>query len=43
MEAVMLRKLAFVVGYAAALVLSAVVSVAAAGFGTAEEAKVLLE
>ena len=39
----MLRNLAFVVGYAVILVLSTAVSVAAADFGTAEEAKAMLE
>src|SRR4051794_40225162 len=39
----MLRSLAFVVGYAAVLVLSIAALVAAADFGTAEEAKAMLE
>jgi len=39
----MLRKLAFAVGYTAALVLVTVAPVAAADFGTAEEAKAMLE
>ena len=39
----MLRNLAFVVGYAALLVLSIAASVAAADFGTPEEAKGMLE
>jgi Single Cache domain 2 len=39
----MLRNLAFVVGYAVILVLSTSASVAAADFGTAEEAKAMLE
>ena len=39
----MLRNLAFVVGYAVILVLSTTASVWAADFGTAEEAKVMLE
>jgi signal transduction histidine kinase len=43
MEVVMLRKLAFAVGYTAALVLVTVAAIAAADFGTAEEAKAMLE
>jgi hypothetical protein len=43
MEVVMLRKLAFAVGCTAALVLVTVATVAAADFGTAEEAKAMLE
>jgi hypothetical protein len=43
MEEVMLRNLAFVVSYAAVLVLFAATSVPAAQFGTAEEAKAMLE
>ncbi len=39
----MLRKLAFVVGYAAVLVLFTATSVPAAQFGTAEEAKAMLD
>ena len=39
----MLRNLAFVVGYAVILVLSTTASVWAADFGTAEEAKAMLE
>ena len=39
----MLRNIALVVGYAAVLVLSTAASVAAADFGTAEEAKAMLE
>jgi hypothetical protein len=39
----MLRNLALVVGYAAGLVLSTAASVWAADFGTAEEAKAMLE
>ena len=39
----MLRNLALVVGYAAVLVLSTAASVAAADFGSAEEAKAMLE
>jgi Single Cache domain 2 len=39
----MLRNLAFVVGYAVILVLSSTASVWAADFGTAEEAKAMLE
>ncbi len=39
----MLRNLVFVVGYAVILVLSTAASVAAADFGTAEEAKAMLE
>ena len=39
----MLRNLAFVVGYAVILVSSAVTLVAAADFGTPEEAKAMLE
>src|SRR5262249_18542363 len=39
----MLRTLSFVVGYAVILVLSTAASVAAADFGTAEEAKAMLE
>src|SRR5262245_28298789 len=39
----MLRNLALVVGYAVILVLSTAASVAAADFGTAEEAKAMLE
>ena len=39
----MLRNLAFVVGYALILVLSTTASVWAADFGTAEEAKAMLE
>ena len=39
----MLRNLAFVVGYAVILVLSTAASVAGAEFGTAEEAKAMLE
>ena len=39
----MLRNLAFVIGYAAALVLFTAASVPAAQFGTAEEAKAMLE
>src|SRR5262245_9192000 len=39
----MLRNLAFVVGYAVILVVSTAASVAAAEFGTAEEAKAMLE
>ena len=40
---VMLRNIAFVVGYAVILVLSTTASVWAADFGTAEEAKAMLE
>src|SRR6476620_4041944 len=40
---VMLRNLAFVVGYAVIQVLSTTASVWAADFGTAEEAKAMLE
>ena len=43
MKLVMLRNLAFVVGYAVILVLSTAVSVWAADFGTAQEAKAMLE
>ena len=43
MEEVMTRKLAFVVGYAVILVSSTITLVAAADFGTAEEAKAMLE
>jgi hypothetical protein len=39
----MLRNLAFVVGYAVILILSTTASVVAADFGTAEEAKAMLE
>ena len=39
----MLRNLVFVVGYAVVLVLSTATLVAAAEFGTAEEAKAMLE
>ena len=39
----MLRNLAFVVGYAVILMLSTAASVAAVDFGTAEEAKAMLE
>jgi hypothetical protein len=39
----MLRNLAFVVGYAVILVLSTAASVAAAEFGTADEAKAMLD
>jgi hypothetical protein len=39
----MLRNLAFVVGYAVILALSTTASVAVADFGTAEEAKAMLE
>ena len=39
----MLRNLAFVVGYAVIQVLSTAASVRAADFGTAEEAKAMLE
>ena len=39
----MLRNIAFVVGYAVILVLSTTASVWAADFGTAEEAKAMLE
>ena len=38
----MIRRVAFVVGYAVILVLSASASVWAADFGTAEEAKAML-
>jgi single cache domain-containing protein len=40
---VMLRNIAFVVGYTVILVLSTAASIAAADFGTAEEAKAMLE
>jgi hypothetical protein len=43
MEKAMLRSLAFVVGYAVVLVLFTAASVPAAQFGTAEEAKAMLE
>jgi signal transduction histidine kinase len=43
MEEVMLRNLAFVIGCAATLVLFTAASVPAAQFGTAEEAKAMLE
>jgi signal transduction histidine kinase len=43
MEEVMLRNLAFAVGYAAALVLFTAGSVPAAQYGTAEEAKAMLD
>jgi hypothetical protein len=43
MEEVMLRDLAFVVGYAVVLVLFTAASVPAAQFGNAEEAKAMLE
>jgi hypothetical protein len=43
MEEVMLRNLAFVVGYAVVLVLSTATSVPAAQYGTAEEAKAMLD
>src|SRR5262245_57183830 len=43
MEVIMLRNRAFVVGYAVILVLSTAASVWAADFGTAEEAKAMLE
>jgi hypothetical protein len=43
MEEVMIRNLAFGVGYAVILVLAATASVRAAEFGTAEEAKAMLE
>ena len=43
MEEVMSRNLAFVVGSAALLVFATVASVSAAQFGTAEEAKAMLE
>ena len=39
----MLRNLAFVVGYAVIQVLSTAASVAAADFGTADEARAMLE
>jgi hypothetical protein len=42
MEAVMLRSLA-VVGYAAVIVLFAAISIQAAEFGTADEAKAMLD
>jgi len=43
MEEIMTRKLAFVVGYAVILVSSTLTLVAAADFGTPEEAKAMLE
>src|SRR5215471_19349413 len=43
MEEIMTRKLAFVVGYAVILASSTVTLVAAADFGTPEEAKAMLE
>jgi hypothetical protein len=43
LEEVMIRKLAFVVGYAVFQLLSTTASVWAAEFGTAEEAKAMLE
>jgi hypothetical protein len=43
MEKAMLRNLAFVVGYAVVLVLFTAASVPAAQFGTAEEAKAMIE
>jgi hypothetical protein len=43
LEVAMLRNLAFVIGYAVILILSTTASVWAADFGTAEEAKAMLE
>jgi signal transduction histidine kinase len=43
MEVVMLRSLAFAIGYAAVLALFNIASVSAAEFGSAEEAKAMLE
>src|SRR5499433_324973 len=43
MEEIMTRKLAFVVGYAVILASSTLTLVAAADFGTPEEAKAMLE
>jgi hypothetical protein len=43
MEEVMIRKIAFVVGYGVIQVLSTTALVWAADFGTAEEAKAMLE
>src|SRR5262245_65901340 len=43
MEIAMLHNLVFVIGYAVILILSTAASAAAAEFGTAEEAKAMLE